>query len=364
MNEEKYFYTGKDCMHNSIKDLKKIQDKIFPASFKYHYENNTQYRQYCDLLKISPLDVKTSDDIFKIPLIPSSVFKQCEVISGDKKNIKKVCTSSGTKGSISRVLRNEATIEHFIESIEVSLKYIIGVKQNSYFIILGPEPDETEDLWIAYAMSQIVRLYPVEHCVKGGKLVSEKVIKIINEKKEKYDQIVIIGAPIMLLNFNQYLTDKNIKYAEKNKFTFITAGGWKRFKSSQLLPEIFRKNLIENFNGCKEEDFFDVYNSVELNSCITECYCHHKHTMPWTRVVALDPVTGKCLADGEIGILAIYDASSISYPCFILSDDYGKVVFNGKCSCGRTGQGIDFIRRIETVESRGCALKMDKQYTK
>lgn len=363
INENEFYYNGKDCMHYSYDEVKEIQDKIFPASFEYHYKNNEQYRLYCDALNISPEEVKTSDDIYKIPLIPSMIFKQRKVISGNVEDIRRICTSSGTKGGVSKVFRDEKTIERFVDSIDVSLKYIIGVKKNPFFILLGPRPEEAENLWIAYAMSQISKIYPLVHCVEDGKLNLEKILMNINENKSEYEEIVIIGAPIMLFMLSEYLSNNNITF-EEEKFKFITAGGWKRFKDKQLLPADFRKKIMKNFTSSKEQDFFDVYNSVEVNTCITECGFHSKHTMPWMKVIALNPENGEPVPDGEEGILAIYDASSISYPCFILSDDMGKVVSEVKCQCGRAGQVVEITRRVERVETRGCALKMDREYTK
>lgn len=364
IDEAKYYYDGKDCLHYSADDLRKIQDEIFPVAFAYHYNSNEQYKQYCDMLNIKPEDVRSSSDIYKIPLIPSVIFKQREVYNGRMESIEKVCTSSGTKGSISKVFRDKKTIDRFVDSIEITLKYVIGTKEKSLFIILGPRPKESKDLWIAYAMSQINRIYPVEHYVTDGKPDFAGVVSCIEAQKDVYDQIVILGAPVMLLMLADYLLENKVEFGESGKYTFITAGGWKRFKSRQLLPKELQERVVNNFTGCTEDNFFDVYNSVELNSCVSECPYHYKHTMPWTRIIAIDPVTGKPMPEGETGLLAVYDASSLSYPCFILTDDYGRVLFDGSCECGRTGQGVEFIRRVETVESRGCALKMDKQYSR
>ena len=96
---------------------------------------------------------------------------------------------------------------------------------------------------------------------------------------------------------------------------------------------------------------------VELNSVVIECRCHQKHILPWMDVIAFDPKTNSPLYDGEEGILCFYDASSLSYPCFIMSEDYGKV-YSQNCECGLVTKRFEITRRLNTVESRGCALKM------
>ena len=73
---------------------------------------------------------------------------------------------------------------------------------------------------------------------------------------------------------------------------------------------------------------------------------------------AFCPSTLKELPSGEMGILGFLDPTSTSYPGFILSDDFGKVYENVNCTCGVEGDFVEVIRRINKIESRGCALKM------
>jgi len=80
-------------------------------------------------------------------------------------------------------------------------------------------------------------------------------------------------------------------------------------------------------------------------------------TATWVDVVVRDPKTNEALPDGQVGILSLYDGSALSYPCFILSEDYG-VAESGRCGCGRHGKRVRVIRRMEGMEARGCALKM------
>ena len=67
--------------------------------------------------------------------------------------------------------------------------------------------------------------------------------------------------------------------------------------------------------------------------------------------------SSEILPNGTEGVLAFLDASASSYPNFVLSEDFG-VVDEGRCGCGRYGQRLTITRRINRIESRGCALKM------
>jgi long-chain-fatty-acid---luciferin-component ligase len=89
--------------------------------------------------------------------------------------------------------------------------------------------------------------------------------------------------------------------------------------------------------------------------------CEHgrKHCPPWLHASARAPKTLAPLGWGESGILAYLDPTATSYPCFVLSDDFGSVTRGERCPCGRSGDVLTIERRINRIEARGCALKLD-----
>ena len=53
-----------------------MQLKAITYAFTRHYTLNDFYRKYCDMRGVTPDDVRTYDDLEKIPLIPDLTFKQ------------------------------------------------------------------------------------------------------------------------------------------------------------------------------------------------------------------------------------------------------------------------------------------------
>jgi long-chain-fatty-acid---luciferin-component ligase len=92
---------------------------------------------------------------------------------------------------------------------------------------------------------------------------------------------------------------------------------------------------------------------------IFECAHGRKHLPPWLYAAARHPRSLELLGDGEPGILSFLDPSAVSYPAFILSDDFGSVTRAASCSCGLRTDVLQIERRINRIESRGCALKMN-----
>ena len=355
-------YQNDDCYHIPFSDIKEIQTNLISESFKYHFQNCISYRNYCETLGVRPEDIKTYDDLSKIPLVPSILFKEHDILSCNMSNIVKACISSGTKGSISKIFRDETTLNRFLGSIQSCLDQIFNL-DDVFCIHLGPSTEEAGDLWFSYAISLVDLVYPTENFVVNNTFYPKQAYEKILEVKDKYENIMIIGAPIMFLEFITYLMENNIKLENCESFLFITAGGWKRFSGKEIQKEEFRSMIRECFGNTNDKYYRDVLNMVELNTVLPECEYHVKHLPPWVKVFIIDPATMKPVNDGEHGIIAFLDPSSTSYPCFILSDDVGRIVFTGECKCGRSGQGIEILRRIKSVEARGCALKIDKKYS-
>ena len=60
------------------------------------------------------------------------------------------------------------------------------------------------------------------------------------------------------------------------------------------------------------------------------------------------------LADG--GVIGILDMLSRAYPGFLLTEDIGRIDVDEECACGRTGQMVSFVRRLEGAELGCCAV--------
>ncbi len=168
----------------------------------------------------------------------------------------------------------------------------------------------------------------------------------------------------MYLQLFDYMEKQGVTIHFGDKIFAVTAGGWKRF-SGRAIPRNELLNAIQHyFIGFHKNNSRDVFNMVELNSIIPECEHWVKHVQPWIKTFIIDPWSGKEITEkNKTGILAFLDPAPTSFPCFILSTDFGKIVYQDDCPCGRSGTCIEITGRINRTESRGCALKIDKKYS-
>ena len=72
----------------------------------------------------------------------------------------------------------------------------------------------------------------------------------------------------------------------------------------------------------------------------------HFHFPPWARVQIISPETGKEVAEGETGLIRIFDLANVFSVAAIQTEDLGV----------RRGDGFELIGRAQLAEPRGCSL--------
>jgi long-chain-fatty-acid---luciferin-component ligase len=339
-----------------------IQTDMIKEAFIYHVNHNKGYSDYCKVAYCSgDWPYRDFFSVSSIPLLPSTLFKRKNInlATCTDDAIIKYCTSSGTKGSLSIVPRDEETLVNFLGSISASISCLFEIERsgNHQVFILGPNPDESGDLWFSYVLSTMALSIHTEYFEEDGYFDLAAAINAIQSAAENENMdLLIIGPPFRMVQMCEYMNDNNIKIALNKKSYLISAGGWKDKNNIAIARDKYNTLICRQFQ-IGVENVRDSFNMVEFNSVFCECNYNEKHVLPWTDVCALNPHNHQVLPEGQVGILAFYDGSSYSYPCFILSEDYG-MVHSGRCSCGRVGKRIAIVRRMEGIEARGCALKM------
>lgn len=354
-------YQGENVFGLPLDQVGDLRLHAIGAAFKRHFDGCTEYRRYAQTRGICPEQVRAVEQLDDIPLIPTSVFKRKELVTHPLEGAIRVCASSGTQGSRSAIVRDRRTLERFVGSVEQGSR-LLGIDTNSdgHIFVLGPDTAEAGDLWFSYVLSIVDLLLPTSFHVRDGIFQGQEVLEAL-AGLDSGVRPVILGPPVLVRELADLAGNAcgSIDLGACDGLV-ITAGGWKRAVGSAIGRDELTGLAIKSFGLGDEGQVRDCFNMVELNTVLFECALRVKHIPPWLRVTARDPGTLALLPSGAEGVLAFLDALPTSYPGFVLSDDLGVVRQSYSCGCGRTSDVLDIARRIETVEARGCALKMDR----
>ena len=122
-------------------ELKKIQEKMFLDIFKHAYENTTFYHRLYRKHDISPNDVKSLDDIIKLPIITKQDLKQYPIHMriSKKFNIER-CSELVTSGSTGEPFKTyqESLASDYLKALHFRRLMNYGYKPWKTIVIFGP----------------------------------------------------------------------------------------------------------------------------------------------------------------------------------------------------------------------------------
>jgi phenylacetate-coenzyme A ligase PaaK-like adenylate-forming protein len=137
------------CTISSQKQFEKIALKVF----RFQYENNKVYREFCELLKVEKGSVKSLE---QIPFLPIQFFKSHEVLSSTE-TIQETFTSSGTTGMItSKHLITDITL--YEESYRNAFSEFYGNIEDYAVLALLPSYLERSGSSLIYMVKDLIEL--------------------------------------------------------------------------------------------------------------------------------------------------------------------------------------------------------------
>jgi hypothetical protein len=413
-------YSPPDLFRIPLNDGLELQLKSIKYTFTHHYNNNKVYHNFCKERGFSPEDIKTTEDLEKIPLIPDTFFKDYpagkdfalwlgnlftgtlprvvikqsnptydEVINAFNESGMVVSYSSGTSGRHTFIPRDRRTFnvsEYAIAKSVISMIYPLwDYHLHGYLLMPNPKKtnvyagkvctiyfDAIQDVRVAIDRDITTEL--IRMTMSGQKGLKTKLVKyfakresekMINEiikwleyHEKTTEKIALVGAPFILSFVMKKLQKegKNFNFGERGGIG--TGGGWKAYEGARVPVAEFRKQ-VEKVLGIPEKFCLDIYGMVEGNGWMVHCPEGHYLHSPYSyyKPLVLDD-GNKPVGYGEWGRFAFLDAAAFSYPGFIISGD--KVRMLEHCPvCDRPGPVLEpEIKRASGEEIRGCAEEL------
>lgn len=342
-----------------FEDPKAAQEQMvhhLHQSLAVHLDTNPAYARFAGArgFRLGNLTLDTIDDI---PLVPSGLFKRAAATLRSGHDPVITSTSSGTRGTVSRVPRDNRTVMRFFASVTAGVRDLLGIQHSETFVHnVGPTARESNHLWISYVMAGVSLLHDTDFYIRDGVFEAERLNEALGTGVTGGPEI-IVGPPPLLLDAAQLaLAHKPLDSAPLRYL--VSIGGWKRREGELVSRDDFEEVVRSAFGLRRSDAVRDAFNMVELNTVMMECSHGRKHCPPWVRISARDPKTLAPLDSGVPGVLGYADPTPTSFPGMVLSDDFGSVERQVRCPCGVTGDVLIIERRINRLESRGCAMKM------
>jgi hypothetical protein len=366
----------------------RISDFRFPISdfpfdalalelFALQFKSNSAYRKICVARGLVP---EVVEHWTQIPAVPTGAFKELELTSLAPDERTAVFYSSGTTGQKpSRHFHSAESLAVYEASLWRWFQQNCGLRiADCELICLTPPPEQVPN-------SSLVHMFEVVRQRLGGTSVLASRSPFVGKRDKAGAWTLDLEAAVVALSDNSKLKTQNSKLILGTAFSFVhlldylaennlslrlppgsrvmETGGYKN--RSRSLPKAELHALIEKHLGVPRENIICEYGMSELSSqayAVTSdewrvvnrsavanhspLIAHHFRFPPWARVQIISPETGREVADGETGLIRIFDLANVFSVAAIQTEDLGV----------RRGDGFELVGRAQLAEPRGCSL--------
>ena len=313
---------------SSQKQFEKIALKVF----RFQYENNLVYQEFCDFLKIDKQSVKK---LQQIPFLPIQFFKNHNVVSNTNE-IQEIFTSSGTTGMItSKHLVTDVSL--YEQSYRNAFSEFYGNIEDYAILALLPSYLERSGSSLIYMVKNLIELSNNEHSGFYLHNYDDLITKLV-ELDNAGQNIILIGVTYALLD----IVEKQ-KFQLKN--TIIMETGGMKGKRKELIREELHEILCDGFGVSSIHSEYGMTEllsqAYSLGNGIFECPA-------WMQILIRDPEDAMTyVSNGKTGGINVIDLANINSCSFIATQDLGKKYPNNS---------FEVLGRFDNSDIRGCNL--------
>jgi hypothetical protein len=329
--------------------------------FTLQFAHNGPYRRFCEARGASPRSV---EHWTRVPTVPTTAFKELELTCLPVTERTGVFLSSGTTEH--RSSRHFHSAESLAVYEACSLAWFRQhVSGSGDLLILTPSLAQARHSSLVHMFEAARRDSGCSESAFVGRrnakgewtLDFERCVAVLRAAGESGQPLVMPGTAFSFVHLLDFLDERDLRFQLPSGSRVMETGGYKG--RSRSLPKAELHTLISERLGVSASHIVCEYGMSELSSqaydrvvCSTETSHHtslvtrHFSFPPWARAQIISPETGREVADGETGLIRVYDLANVFSVMAIQTEDLGI----------RRGDGFELIGRAEFAEPRGCSL--------
>ncbi len=300
--------------------------------FRFQYENNLVYKEFCTLMNTNVQEVKS---LQQIPFLPIQFFKSHTVISSQNP-IQETFTSSGTTGIInSRHCVTDISI--YEESCQKGFAQFYGNIEDYVVLALLPSYLEREGSSLIYMVKDLIAL--TKNPESGFYLHNHDALI------EKLIALDASGQNVILIGVTYALLDLIEKQHFQLKNTFIMETGGMKGKRKEMIREELHEQLCSGFGVPT------IHSEYGMTELLSQAYSLGEGVFEsplWMHILIRDTEDALTyIENGKTGGINVIDLANINSCSFIATQDLGKKNPNNS---------FEVLGRFDNSDIRGCNL--------
>jgi hypothetical protein len=338
---------------------------LFVESFRetalIHYEGNAVFRAFWQDAGLHPREVTSEEALLRVPPLMVHLFKERELVTGDRDAIALRLTSSGTGGQKSQQFLSARSLER-VKRLAYSVHRALGLTSAAEvnYVCFTYDPRVAADLGTAFTDELLTSFTGKREVYYTFQWDEARGDFTFNEQGtvDALKRFASMGKPVRILGFpaflHRILKAHDLKLALGPESFVQTGGGWKSLAGEELPKAEFRAFVSERL-GIPLANVRDLFGMVEHGIPYVDCEKGALHIPNLARVSTRSPDGRRVLPEGSPGLLQLLCTYNDSYPAMsLLTTDWGRV---GECDCRIGGPTLELLGRAGVTRHKGCAVK-------
>lgn len=358
-------YINKLFYHRHIYDLESTNTLFLNAileNVKHHQINCPDYAKILSQQGFSFDDVRSIEDIYKIPPIPTLFLKSHTLYSAPQKHLMFKSTTSGTSSKVSEMALDLPSAWHglgMVLGMFFTHKLVTMCPAN--YIVLGYQPAKRNKIGAVktayattFAAPALHREYALKDTGKDYFLNTNGIKDALIRYEKRGLPVRFIGFPAYFMFLVKELINSGIKLKLNPKSLVILAGGWKQYFTDQVdKPTLYA--MSEEALGLGGDRIREFFGAVEHPIAYFDCPNHHFHVPIYSRVIIRD-LNLRPVGYGVPGLLNLITPMMSSMPFVsVMTDDIAVMYPGEKCGCSIRSPYFEVLGRAGLADIKTCA---------
>ncbi len=329
----------------------------------YHISHCPEYRAICKAEGFSPDDIKTVEDLAKLPLLPTLFFKRHAVFSMPQWRMGMKVTSSGTSGSFSRVGFDWGCIFAEIPMVlRLGFYHSLVSPRPAHYVVLGYKPGKQDRMGVARTMFGLTHFAPPLSRSYALRWRNGSYVPDLDGSVKRLRALERSPFPTRIVAFPSYLwfglkrmEELGLSVRLPRGSKILLAGGWKQHYAQEVDKGTLYA-LAERVLGISEDCVHEFFGAVEHPVFFNSCKNHRFHVPVYSRVLIRDVYTLKPLPMGEVGLVNLITPLINATPVTsAMTDDLGMLTPGESCGCGLKSPVLTILGRAGLADITTCA---------
>lgn len=335
-------------------------DRAFNAAalelFRAQTRENPIYRAYCrSLAQPAPRTFE------QIPALPVSAFKFHRIATFPQTKTSRVFLTSGTthgglrgKHGFKDLRFYDAAVQaHFKECVLPDLK----PEKKIALVFLVERADEKPESSLCHMGGRVQKYFgagkPFYALTRRGS-DWDALTRHLEKMTSAGRKILIFATTFALADYLDFLAEKNIRLVLPKGSRIMETGGFKGRRKEIARPLLIKS--IDRRLGIPARFVVNEYGMTELSSQFYDLSLKRgravsiKSIPTWTRVLIINPLTGRPVPKGRRGLIRVIDLANRDSCLAIQTEDEGRLVKGG----------FEILGRRKGADLRGCSLTFEE----